>query len=133
MLADFKKNIADQVAKTQADMSNLLFTYGYKKQYVCSFNIVDNSIVPTTMQGISKITRVSGASIIIYTCTLPTPLPYAFTPFAQFTANKATASTLDNDFSVLVAKYIDNSTFSVAIERSSSGNDVTIAVTLVQT
>ena len=112
-------------------MSNLLFTYGYKKQYTCSFNIVDNSIAPTQMQGISKITRVSGTSIIIYTCTLPAPLPYAFVPFAQLIANKSVSTTLDNDFAPLVAKYIDNSTFSVAVERAASGNDVTIGITLV--
>ena len=110
----------------------MLYGYGYRRSYTCSFNIADNSIQPTNLVGIASIVRKSGTSIVIYTCTLPTALPYEYIPLAQFTTNRTEATTVDNDFAPLTAKYIDNSTVQIAVERTAAGNNVSILVHLVE-
>ncbi len=82
----------------------MLYGYGYRRVWNCSFNIRDNSITPTNLQGVASIVRKSGNSIIIYTCTLPQALTYDYNVMAQFVENGAEPTTVSNDFSVLVSK-----------------------------
>ena len=110
----------------------MLYGYGYRRSYTCSFNVGDLSTTPAVFSGIQSIVRKTGASITIYTCTLPQPIAYDYNVFVQIAANRTEATTADNDFSVLVAKAVDRSSFSVAMERASGSNDVSVLAHLVE-
>lgn len=110
----------------------MLYGYGYRRVWNCSFYIGDNSITPTNLQGVTSITRKSGNSIIIYTCTLPQALTYDYTIMAQFIENTAEPTTQSNDFAVLLAKPINRQTFSIGVERTNPGNTVSLAIALIE-
>lgn len=63
-------------------MQKMLYGYGYRRSYTCSFNVVDISGAPTNLVGIQSIVRKVGTSITIYTCTLPTALAYDYIALA---------------------------------------------------
>ena len=131
-VAQFQQTLQDLIQKTQADMQKILYGYGYRRVWNCSFYIGDNTITPTNLQGVASIVRKSGTSIIIYTCTLPQALTYDYNVMAQFMENGAEPTTLSNDFSVLVTKPIDRQTFSIGVERLGGGNTVTLAISLIE-
>ena len=63
-------------------MQKMLYGYGYRRSYTCSFSINDTTAVPTGLVGVSTVVRKAGSSIVIYTATLPTALVYDYVPFA---------------------------------------------------
>lgn len=87
-------------------MQKMLYGYGYRRSYTCSFSVGDISASPTSLVGIQSIVRKVGASITIYTCTLPAALPYEYIPIAQILENKVESITQSNDFAPLVAKAV---------------------------
>ena len=60
----------------------MLYGYGYRRSYTCSFSINDTNAAPTGLVGVSSVARKTGPSIVIYTATLPTALVYDYVPFA---------------------------------------------------
>ena len=81
------------MAKTQADMQKMLYGYGYRRSYTCSFSINDTTAAPTGLVGVSSVVRKAGSNITIYTATLPAALAYDYVPFAQFLPNQPEATT----------------------------------------
>ncbi len=75
----------------------MLYGYGYRRQYACSFSVGDTSTAPTALAGLTSVTRKAGSSITIYTAALPAALSYDYVPFAQFIPNRAEPTTQDND------------------------------------
>lgn len=88
-------------------MQKILYGYGYRRTYACSFNIGDTTIAPDTLVGLNAVARKAGNSITLYTCTLPTALAFKYQPVAQIVTNRAEATQADLALSISAAKVLD--------------------------